>query len=323
MKLPFSRKHVPLLSTAAVCALLYVTGAVLYPRFASLEVFVNFFRNNAPLGIVAVGMTFVILSGGIDLSVGSVVACSGILAAAMMEKGGVAPPLAVAAVLVAGTLFGLMMGCAIRYFGLPPFIVTLAGMFLARGLGFMISLRSLTIRNAFYTAASEWSLEMGGASVPIAALVLLAVLAAGVCVAAWTVFGRNVYAVGGNEEAALLMGVPVGRTKLAVYALSGLCAALAGVVATLSKSSGDPRAAFGMELDAIAAVVIGGTLLTGGVGYVFGTLLGFLIFSILDTGITFQGTLNSSWTRVAMGVLLLLFILLQKLLARPGLRQAN
>jgi len=323
MKLPLSHRHVPLLSTAAVCLLLYAVCAMRYPHFFSLEVFLNFFRNNAPLGIVAVGMTFVILSGGIDLSVGSVVACSGILAAALMEKAGVPPPVAIVLVLAGGAAFGLLMGCTIRYLGLPPFIATLAGMFLARGLGFMASLSALTIRNGLYRAASQWGIEIGRAQASLATLAFLAVLAAGVYLATWTAFGRNVYAVGGSEDAALLMGVPVGRTKLAVYALSGLCAALAGIVATLSKSSGDPRAAFGLELEAIATVVIGGTLLTGGVGYVFGTLLGFLIFGIIDEGIRSEGTLNSSWTRVAVGVLLLLFILLQKLVARTGLRGAR
>jgi len=135
------------------------------------------------------------------------------------------------------------------------------------------------------------------------------------------VFGRNVYAVGGNEEAAMLMGIPVGRTKVLVYALSGLCSSLAGVVFTFYGSSGNPSAAVGMELDAIAAVVVGGTLLSGGVGYVFGTLIGVLIFGIIQTGIVFDGRLSSWWTRVVIGALLLLFILLQKLFARPGLRR--
>ena len=322
MKLAISRKHIPLLSTIAVCVLLYATGSVLYynQNFFSLQVFVNFFSDNSFLGIVAVGMTFVILSGGIDLSVGSVLALSSILAAVLMKSWGVPPPFAIVAVLAVGTALGLGMGCVIHFFGLPPFIVTLAGMFFARGLGFIIHIESMSIDNAFYRTASDLAVPLAGARVPITAIVFLAVLAAAVYVSTWTVFGRNVYAVGGNEEAAMLMGIPVGRTKLLVYALSGFCSALAGVVFTIYGSSGNPSAGVGMELDAIAAVVVGGTLLTGGVGYVFGTLIGVLIFGIIQTGISFQGTLSSWWTRVVIGVLLLLFILLQKLFARPAAR---
>ena len=322
MKLPFSQKHIPLLSTVGVCVLLYAVGAVRYDGFFSAQVFVNFFGDNSFLGIVAVGMTFVILSGGIDLSVGSMVALSSVLMAVQMQLWGVPPLVAMVVVLGVGTAFGLGMGCIVRFFGLPPFIVTLAGMFLARGLGFMLHIQSIPIANPFYKVVTTWGLELPGARVPTTALVFLAVVGVGIYVSTSTVFGRNVYAVGGGEEAALLMGVPVGRTKVLVYGLSGFCSALAGIVFTLYGSSGDPRAGMGMELDAIAAVVVGGTLLTGGVGYVVGTLVGVLIFGIIQTGITFEN-LNSWWTRVAIGLLLFLFILLQKLFARPGRTEAH
>ena len=322
MKLPFSQKHIPLLSTVGVCVLLYAVGAVRYDGFFSPQVFVNFFGDNSFLGIVAVGMTFVILSGGIDLSVGSMVALSSVLMAVQMQLWGVPPLVAMVVVLGVGTAFGLGMGCIVRFFGLPPFIVTLAGMFLARGLGFMLHIQSIPIANPFYKVVTTWGLELPGARVPTTALVFLAVVGVGIYVSTSTVFGRNVYAVGGGEEAALLMGVPVGRTKVLVYGLSGFCSALAGIVFTLYGSSGDPRAGMGMELDAIAAVVVGGTLLTGGVGYVVGTLVGVLIFGIIQTGITFEN-LNSWWTRVAIGLLLFLFILLQKVFARPGRPEAH
>jgi len=290
MRLPFSQKHIPVLSTVAVFALLYGIAAVRYESegFFSLQVFVNFFGDNSFLGIIAVGMTFVILSGGIDLSVGSMLALSSILMALLMEEAGVPPPVAMVLVLASGTTLGFAMG----------------------------------IQNGFYRAATTWGLAVAGARVPITALVFVGVVAAGVYLSTRTTFGRNVYAVGGGEEAALLMGVPVGRTKVLVYGLSGFCSALAGIVYTLYGSSGDPRAGIGMELDAIAAVVVGGTLLSGGVGYVVGTLVGVLIFGIIQTGITFEGTLSSWWTRVAIGALLLVFILLQKLFARPAERAA-
>jgi simple sugar transport system permease protein len=320
MRLPISRRHIPLLATAAVCALLYAAAALRHRDFFALQVFIDLFGDNSFLGIVAVGMTFVILSGGIDLSVGSVVALSSTLSAVLIQKGGLSPLLAIPIVLAVGMLIGLLMGCLIHYTGLPPFIVTLAGMFFARGLAFIIRLESLSIRDLLHRAIAECALDLGTAQVPITAFIFIAVVVIGAYGASWTVFGRNVYALGGNEEAAMLMGVPIARTKLLVYTLSGSCSALAGVVYTLYGSSGDPRAAIGMELDAIAAVVIGGTLLTGGVGYVFGTLLGVLISGIIQTGITFEN-LNSWWTKVAIGVLLLFFILLQKLLARSALRE--
>ena len=214
------------------------------------------------------------------------------------------------------------MGCVVRWFGVAPFIVTLAGLFFARGLALVLCERSLNIDDALFKAIASWHVPTGGVGIPITALLLLAVVAVGIYVSAYTAFGRNVYAVGGNEEAALLMGVPVGRTKVLVYTLSGLCSALGGIVFAFYSTSGNPRAGVGMELDAIAAVVVGGTLLSGGVGYVFGTLIGVLIFGIIGTAIDFQGTLSSWWTKVAIGLLLLLFILLQKLFARPGLRRA-
>lgn len=324
MKLPFSQKHIPLLATVVVFVLLYGVCALRYSEegFASLQVFVNLFGDNSFLGIVAVGMTFVILSGGIDLSVGSVVALSSVLMAVQMQLWGVPPPVAMAVVLAGGAAFGLGMGCIIRWFGLPPFIVTLAGMFLARGLGFVLHIEAIPIHNTFYASATHWAVHVAGARVPLTAFVFLAVVAAGVYLSTCTVFGRNVYAVGGSEEAALLMGVPVGRTKLGVYALSGFCSALGGIVFTLYGSSGDPRAALGMELDAIAAAVVGGTVLTGGLGHVLGTLVGVLIFGVIHTGVTFEN-LNSWWTRVAIGLLLFSFVLLQKLLARTALRKAG
>ena len=321
VKLPISHKHIPLVSTVVVCVLLYAVACVLYKGFLSLQVFVNFFGDNSFLGIIAVGMTFVILSGGIDLSVGSVMALCSIVLAVLMQKAGVPPLAAIAIVLALGTTLGFAMGCVVRWFGLPPFIVTLAGMFFARGLAFIVHIESLPIDNPFYRTVTDWAVSVGGARVPLTALILVGVVAVGIAASVYTVFGRNVYAVGGNEEAAMLMGIPVGRTKQGVYALSGLCSALAGVVFTFYGSSGNPSAGVGMELDAIAAVVVGGTLLSGGVGTVFGTLVGVLIFGIIQTAIVFDGRLSSWWTRVAIGALLLLFILLQKLFARPALRR--
>jgi len=321
MKLPVSQKHIPVLSTVFVCVLLYVAACVRYDGFFSLRVFVNFFINNSFLGIASVGMTFVILSGGIDLSVGSMMALCSVVVARLVMDLHVPPPVAIALALAIGSLLGCAMGCIIRWAGLAPFIVTLAGLFFARGAALVLCDGSVRIDHGFYDAVAGWRLPLGPAGVPLHALLFVAVVAVGIYVLACRPFGRSVYAVGGNEEGALLMGVPVGRTKVLVYTLSGFCSALAGVVFTLDSVSGNARAGVGMELDAIAAVVVGGTLLSGGVGYVFGTLVGVLIFAIIQTAIAFQGDLNEYWARVAIGVLLLFFILLQKLCARPGLRR--
>lgn len=314
MKPFLARKHIPLAATVAVALALYTAAALTYRGFFSPGVFVNFFADNSFLGIAAIGLTFVILSGGIDLSVGAVIGCTSILLGLLVQEHHMHPVPAIILVVALGTGLGAGMGCLIRYFALPPFLVTLAGMFLARGLGFVLRLESIPINHSFYGAVANFRIKLGAFEIPAPALILLATLAAALYLAHWTRFGRNVYALGGSEPSAALMGLPVGRIKIAVYALSGFCSALAGVVYTFYTSSGNPTAGTGLELDAIAAVVIGGTLLSGGVGYVAGTLAGVLIFGIIQTAITFQGTLSSWWTKIVVGLLLLAFILLQKLI---------
>jgi simple sugar transport system permease protein len=313
--LRLSKRHIPLLATTAVCVLLYVAGCLAYGRFSSPRVLVNFFTDNAFLGVAAVGMTFVILSGGIDLSVGAVIGCVSILTATLVEQRHLHPAVVIPLMLAFGLLFGGGMGCLIHFFELPPFLVTLAGMFFCRGLGLVISQESISINHPVFQRASEWSLALGdSAQVKLAALIFLVVLLVAVAASQLTRFGRNIYAIGGSEASATLMGLPVAGTRIGVYALSGWCAALAGLVYTLYTSSGNATAGTGLELDAIAAVVVGGTLLSGGVGYMAGTLAGVLIFGIIQTLITFQGTLSSWWTKIVIGGLLLAFILLQKLI---------
>lgn len=316
MNFRVSKQTMPLLATIAATLLLYGVAAMRYDGFLSLGVFINFFADNAFLGIAAVGMTFVILSGGIDLSVGSMIGCGSVLIAALVQKKGLSPALAIPLVLFLGTAFGVLMGAIIHYFNQPPFLVTLAGMFFLRGLGLVVGMESIPIQNSAYTGFSAVALRLGEVSVPMTALVFLAVVAAGIYVSIYSRFGRNVYAVGGNEQSALLMGLPVGPTKLAVYGVSGFCSSLAAVVYTIYTLSGNPTAGVMLELDAIAAVVVGGTLLSGGVGTVFGTLLGVLIFGVIQTAIMFEGTLSSWWTRIAIGILLLAFILLQRVLQK-------
>lgn len=308
-------RFVPLLGTIVVFALTAGYGSVAYRGFFSAQVFLNLLIDNAFLCIVGVGMTFVILMGGIDLSVGALIALTTMISAALVEHHHWSALQAIPLVLAIGTVFGSLMGWLIQRFRLQPFIVTLAGMFLARGLCYLISIDSISITDETYAAISQARIPLWGAgtSITVGAVIALAMIVVGMWIAHATEFGRTVYAIGGSEPSALLMGLPVARTVVLVYTFSGFCSALAGVVFTFYMLSGYGLHAVGLELDAIAAVVIGGTLLSGGVGYVFGTLFGVLILGIIQTLIAFDGSLSSWWTRIVIGALLFLFCLLQRL----------
>jgi simple sugar transport system permease protein len=313
-------KFLPL--TATICLFIAVSaiGSVMYTGFLSPQVFLNLLIDNAFLIVVAVGETFVILSGGIDLSVGAVIALTTMVSAALVEKAGWSPLGVIPLVLVMGTAFGASMGWLIARFRLQPFIVTLAGMFLARGLCYLISIDSISITHEWYAGVSQLRLPVaGGASLSVGAVIALAVLAIAVFVAHYTPFGRSIYAIGGNPQSALLMGLPVQSVTIGAYALSGFCSALGGVLFTFYMLSGYGLHAMGLELDAIAAVVIGGTLLTGGVGYVIGTLFGVLLLGIIQTLISFDGSLSSWWTKIAVGALLLVFCLSQRIFGARAL----
>jgi ribose/xylose/arabinose/galactoside ABC-type transport system permease subunit len=303
-------QHVPILATIGVFVGLYLSASLAYEGFGSWFQFTSFFADNATVGLIAIGMTFVILAGGIDLSVGAMVAFSSIALGALLVNAELPGGLAVPLVLLLGLLFGAGQGVLIHLFRLPPFLVTLAGMFLARGLALVMTAeKRVSITNEpIYQSFSDF--DLGGFTLPALVFILLWLLA--IVLAHCRRFGRNVYAVGGDASSALLMGLPVGRTTVGVYALSGLCAGLGGVMHALGTGAGDASVAYMFELDAIAAVVIGGTLLSGGVGYVAGTMLGVLILGIIATVPSYQGNLNSWWTKIAIGLLLLAFIGLQR-----------
>ncbi|WP_083501933.1 galactofuranose ABC transporter, permease protein YjfF [Sphaerimonospora mesophila] len=307
-------KYVPVLVTAGLFVAMFVAGGIRYDGFATGQIILNVFIDNAFLLVVAVGMTFVILTGGIDLSVGAVVALATMIAASLLRDGWPAP-VVILLVLAVGTVLGFGMGAIVHYFEIQPFIVTLAGMFLARGLCYTIGTDSIPIEDPTFTAIAQTRIDLGG-ELWISPLVVIAIVV--VLVAAYvlhyTRIGRNVYATGGSEQSALLMGLPVARTKIAVYAISGFCSALGGLLFSFYMLSGYGLHAVGMELDAIAAVVIGGTLLTGGTGYLFGTVLGVLVLGLIQTIISFEGTLSSWWTKIVIGLLLFVFILLQRLI---------
>ncbi|WP_045767261.1 galactofuranose ABC transporter, permease protein YjfF [Xanthomonas albilineans] len=311
--------RLPLAITVVLFVAMLGAGGVLYDGFLSPQVLANLLIDNAFLCIVAVGMSLVILSGGIDLSVGATLAFTTVLSASLVERHGWSPLAAIPLVLLIGTAFGAGMGVLIQRYRLQPFVVTLAGMFLARGASYLVSVDSIPITNTLYMAIAQTRVPVAaGASLSVGALIALATVALGMWLAHCTRFGRCVYALGGSEASARLMGLPVDATQVRVYAFSGFCSALAGVVCTFYMLSGYSLHASGLELDAIAAVVIGGTLLAGGSGYVIGTLFGVLMLGVIQTLIVFDGTLSSWWTRIVIGALLLVFCLLQRLLTRRG-----
>lgn len=314
-------RTLPLIVTSLLFIALFGFGSIAYDSFFSAQVFLNLLIDNAFVIVVAVGMTFVIITGGIDLSVGSIVALTTMVTAALVEHQHWSIWAVIPLVLVMGAAFGMLMGVLIHTFKLQPFIVTLGGMFLARGLCYVISIDSISITDASYTAISQYRIMLGEeVFISISAVIALIVLVVAIFLAQYTRFGRTVYAIGGNERSALLMGLPVGKTKILVYTLSGFCSALGGVLVTFYMLSGYGLHAMGLEMDAIAAAVIGGTLLTGGVGYVAGSLIGVLILGVIQSLIAFDGTLSSWWTRIAIGVLLCLFCLMQRLFEQGSQR---
>ena len=208
---------------------MFGSGSVAFPGFFRVQNFLNLFIDNAYLLILAVGMTFVIISGGIDLSVGSMLALSGMVSASLLEKSHMSPLFVIPIVLLMGTALGLFMGYLIQTFDLPPFIITLAGLYLARGLCYVVSLFTIAVKNDFFQAAAHAQVNIIGSNfLSPGALIAIGVVLVGFFISRYTKFGRTVYAIGGSEQSALLMGLPVARTKIAIYALSGFCSALAG-----------------------------------------------------------------------------------------------
>ncbi len=310
----FMSRHAAMTPTfaAVVILLLLLVGAESFLRgdFVTARNLSALLLDNAYLLVLAVGMTFVILTGGIDLSVGSVMAFTGILGAQLIASG---LPLVVAvpAMLAGGAAVGLLIGVLVQYFNVQPFIASLAGLFLARGLAFVVSLSSIRVEDAGILWLQQNRIRIGDWYVTPTGLIALLVVALAAFVLHLTRFGRTVYAIGGNEQSARLMGLDVARTKVTVYVISGFCGGLAGLLLTAYSGAGYPRNGIGTELDAIAAVVIGGTLLTGGRGYVLGSLIGVLVFGTIKTIISFMGA-EQSWMQIIIGALLLLFIVVQR-----------
>jgi ribose transport system permease protein len=298
----------------AVLVLVVALGALLVPSFGSADNLRNVALNASFIGIIAAGMTFVIISGGIDLSVGSTYALAVILSADFARYGSFA---AIAVALGACGLVGLVQGGIVSWLRLPPFIVTLAGLTGIRGLVFYITHEGndhplIQGFRVFETFGTGKLLTVG---TPV--WIMLAVFGVGWWVLNRTPFGQSVQAVGGNDSAAELMGLPVKRTTTIVYVVSGLCAGLAGVLTTaLSGGGQEARIGDSYELQAIAAVVIGGTLLAGGVGSMIGTLAGVLLLFVIQNLIVQGANLNSYVQQVVSGGFLLVVVIVQAILSR-------
>ena len=321
----FNPNFIMVYAAILIFLIIYAFGAIMYGKvgFTTLRTFINMFLDTSYYGISAVGMTMVLITGGIDLSVAAVASLTGMIIAYGTGVMGIHPAICILFSFVVGIGLGLLMGATIHYLNVPPFITTLTGMFLARGVCSLISRESLTISHPWIDSLASWKIYfkhyVDGEWVkvkPIAFINLnfilfIAMILIGFFILQRTRFGRNIYAIGGNEQSAKLMGLPVGRTKVLVYGFNGFCSVLAGVAYALYVKSGWNLSLQGGELEAISSAVIGGTLLTGGVGNMLGTLVGVLLKSVIPTLITFNGNLLSWWGKIATGVLLLIFISIQ------------
>lgn len=325
-----NRRFIPLTATALLAFVAYGIGVINFEGMRNPQVFLNLFRNTSFILISAVGMTFVILTGGIDLSVSGVVVLTTVVSAALLREGW-NPWLVILLVLAIGMTLGFIMGSFIVYLKVQPFIATLAGMWFARGMCFFISDNAINIDERTFRILGQTKIlipglkelaDLQGTPAPyisIPVIVAFLVLLIGIYLAHYTRYGRTVYAIGGDQQSARLMGLPVNRTLMMVYTLNGLCSALAGLSFCLFVSSGHGLYAPGFELDVIASVVIGGTLLTGGSGYVAGTFFGVMVLAITQALIQFIGSLSSWWTKIVIGVLMLTFIGVQAVLANRKL----
>jgi len=319
-------KYIMVLATIGIFLAIYIFGAILYgdKGFTKLRTFAMLFVDNAYIGISAVGMTMVLITGGIDLSVAAVASLTGMFIAYGTTVLGIDPIICMIFSIIVGVALGLGMGALVTYLKIPPFVATLTGMFLARGVCSLISRDSISIDNELIDKLAGWkmyfmTLKDGEwvkikpvAYINLNVVLFIVMIIIGTYILQKTRFGRNVYAIGGNEQSARLMGLPVDRTKMLVYGFNGLCSALAGIAYSLYVKSGWNLALQGGELDVISAAVIGGVLLSGGVGYMIGTFFGVLLKAVIPSLITFNGTLSSWWGKIITGALVLLFVALQQ-----------
>ena len=329
---------VMLMITIVLFCVLYGAGCVMYAdkEIGRLQNFLNVMINNAGLIIVACGVTCVMLTGGIDISVGSVVAMTCMFMSVGLAEWGLPSGVLIVLVLLIGVVFGAVQGYCIAYLEIQPFIVTMAGLFFARGMTAVISTQQVSVPfDSWFGQLSQIKCEIPfgiGAYlnkkgvlvtpyVRITVVVALLVVLITFLMLRYTKFGRSLYAVGGNQQSAALMGLNVKKTRMMSHVLCSFYATLGGLCFCLNTMCGTPTQATGLEMDAISSAVIGGTLLTGGVGNVVGTLFGVLINGPISSLVKFNGKLVASWANIITAVLLCFFILLQAIFAKFKERQ--
>jgi simple sugar transport system permease protein len=311
------RAALPTVAAVLIFIGMLIYGESVYGSILQYSTMSNLFINNAHLILIAVGMTFVILKGGIDLSVGAVIAFSSV-SGAMLVNAGWNSWLVMVLMVGMGAGFGALSGALIQYFHVQPFIATLATMFLARGLASMLSTvpERLPDDSAVLLLHHKFKLidgpRVNDLSVTPGVIIAALVVVAAVFTLHRTRFGRTIYAIGGSEQSALLMGLPVARTKILAYVVSGSLAGLAAVTYTARLGAAQNITGIGWELDAIAATVIGGTLLTGGAGFVLGSVVGALVLGLMGVLITRDGDIPPERTTIITGGILLAFVLLQR-----------
>lgn len=315
--------------TVALFVAMYVAGMIVFADkgFAKPQMFLNLFITDAGLLVTSMGLTIVMISGGIDISVGSVTALVCMVTAVSMEKYGLNAYTTIVIALLIGLAYGIVQGFLVSYLEIQPFIVTLAGMFFGRGMTSIVSVDMISITNEVFLKWAKFKIYLPIGSynkkgvflpayiyptVVIALLIWIAIM----IIMKFTKFGRSIYAVGGNQQSALMMGLNVKKIKFQAYILDGVLASIGGYLVCLNSCAGFVEQAKGMEMDAISASVIGGTLLSGGVGTPFGTLFGVLIKGTISSLITTQGTLSSWWVRIVLSALLCFFIILQSVFAK-------
>lgn len=332
-KIKINSSTILLLITIALFVVMYIAGCIVYADkgFTHLQTFLNILINNAGLICVAAGTTCVMLTGGIDISVGSLVAMDCMFLSVGMEIWGLKSPVLMLLVLLIGIVFGIVQGYCIAYLEIQPFIVTMAGLFFARGMTAVICTDQVSIvSDEFFVKLANAKLNIpfgigayenkkGVLQIPyvrITVIVALLVVVLIFLMLKYTKFGRSIYAVGGNSQSATLMGLDVRKTKMKTYVLASFLASIGGICYCLNTMCGTTTQATGMEMDAISSAVIGGTLLTGGVGNVAGTLIGVLINGTISTLVKSHGKLVSSWANIVTAILLCFFIVLQAVLAK-------
>lgn len=330
---PMNNNGLLLLITIGLFAVMYAAGCLVYSDkgFDHFQTFLNILINNSGLICVACGMTAVMLTGGIDISVGALIAMDCMFLAVGIETRGMPAPYLMVEVLLIGVLFGLVQGFCVGYLDIQPFIVTMAGMFFARGMTAMISTQQVTIKSSeFFVGLANLKFFMpfnigayinnkGKLMVPyfrLPVLIALCVLLAVFLILRYTKFGRSLYAVGGNQQSAALMGLDVKKTRMKAYILSSFLCSIGGICYCLNTMAGTTTQATGLEMDAISSAVIGGTLLTGGVGNVVGSFFGVLINGTISSLVKTNGKLMSSWANVVSAILLCFFIVLQAVFAK-------